>query len=148
MTTNAMKSNSAETDEMERLRGEFVPMKNPKTISHETGQDGELIGRDPRNMSVDDLTACGHKAMSPLKALRLRCLDCCGDSSAEVRMCVAVDCPAWPFRMGKNPWRAKRELSDEHLASLAAGRKKSSLLGTANEDEGAEGSSTPGNDPA
>ena len=70
-------------------------------------RDGACVGRDPRRLGADALEALGHARMSPLKALRLRCLDCCCGSPREVRLCPAVDCPAWPFRMGTNPWRAR-----------------------------------------
>lgn len=46
----------------------------------------------------------GHKKMSPLKAIRARCLDCVGHQVQEVRECPAVTCPSWPFRFGFNPW--------------------------------------------
>jgi hypothetical protein len=69
-------------------------------------QNGHDIGRDPRRMTGDELAALGHQRMGPLKALRLRCIDCSGGSANEVRLCTAMQCPAWPFRMGKNPWRA------------------------------------------
>ena len=67
-------------------------------------RDGFDVGRDPRSMSADELTQLGHTRVSPLRALRLKCLDCCNDSAQEVRLCTAVDCPSWPFRMGRNPW--------------------------------------------
>ena len=70
------------------------------------GRDGHDVGRDPRQMTQPELLALGHEPMSPLKALRLRCIDCCAGSAQEVRLCTAVECPAWPFRMDKNPWRA------------------------------------------
>ena len=35
------------------------------------------------------------------KAIRLKCLDCCADQSAEVRKCPAEHCPLWRYRMGK-----------------------------------------------
>jgi hypothetical protein len=57
-------------------------------------------------MTSDELMALGHMRMSPLKALRLRCIDCSGGSASEVRLCALVQCPAWPFRMGESPWRA------------------------------------------
>jgi len=43
----------------------------------------------------------------PLKAIRLKCLDCCGSSKA-VRFCTldgihSTKCPLWPFRFGKRP---------------------------------------------
>lgn len=35
------------------------------------------------------------------KAIRLKCIDCCGGNTAEVRKCPATNCPLWRFRMGK-----------------------------------------------
>ena len=35
------------------------------------------------------------------KAIRLKCIDCCGGNTAEVRKCPATHCPLWRFRMGK-----------------------------------------------
>ena len=37
---------------------------------------------------------------NPLRAIRLKCLDCCGNQSAEVRECPVYLCPLWPYRMG------------------------------------------------
>ena len=68
-------------------------------------RDGQGVGRDPDQMTAEELIALGHSPMSPLKALRLRCIDCCAGSSLEVRLCTAVSCPAWPFRLGNSPWR-------------------------------------------
>ena len=80
----------------------------------ELGPDALAVGSDPRWLSRAELEALGHRRMSPLQAIRLRCLDCCGGQPGEVRKCTATGCPNWPFRMGKNPWRrpaseAKRE---------------------------------------
>jgi hypothetical protein len=83
-----------------------------------------LIGRDPRSMSREDIEAVGHTAMPVLKALRARCIDCCAGSATEVRHCTAVECSAWPFRMGTNPWRA--EMSEEQR-TLAAARLAKAL---------------------
>lgn len=64
---------------------------------------------------------------SPLKAIRAKCLDCCY-SAAEVKLCVAENCPLYPFRFGKNPFRTKREMTDEQReaakARLAEARAK------------------------
>ena len=35
------------------------------------------------------------------KAIRLKCLDCCGGMPGEVRKCEVDRCPLHPFRMGK-----------------------------------------------
>ena len=86
--------------------------------------DGFEVGRDPRDVSAYDLKQLGHARVSPLKALRLKCLDCCNGSAQEVRLCTAVDCPNWPFRMGKNPWasEARREIGRSAARRLNAER--------------------------
>jgi hypothetical protein len=83
----------------------------------EPGADGFPVGRDPRSMSRAELEALGHEPMTPMEALRSHCLDCAG-SASEVRLCMALRCPSWPFRMGSSPWRPK--LSDEQLAAKRA----------------------------
>ena len=40
---------------------------------------------------------------TPLKAIRLRCLDCSGNSAAEVRDCGIPSCALYPYRLGKRP---------------------------------------------
>jgi len=46
------------------------------------------------------------KKITPVKAIRLKCLDCCCGSAHEVKLCVATQCPLYPYRFGKNPNRA------------------------------------------
>jgi len=41
------------------------------------------------------------KHPSPLKAIRLHCLDCCLNQPQEVRLCGAGSCSSQPLRMGK-----------------------------------------------
>ena len=60
------------------------------------------------------------KRISPLKAIRLKCLDCSCGSSNEVKLCPAEKCPLYPFREGHNPYIAKREYTDEQKAALTA----------------------------
>ena len=51
------------------------------------------------------------KKMTPLRAIRAKCLDCVLGSSNEVSLCPMEDsCALWPFRFGKNP---NVKLSDE-----------------------------------
>lgn len=45
------------------------------------------------------------KRVTPLRAIRLKCLDCCCQQIAEVRTCTITSCELWPFRMGHNPNR-------------------------------------------
>ena len=85
-------------------------------------------GQGPRAMSADDLQQLGHARVSPLRALRLKCLGVGKTFTLTVRLCTAVGFPSWPFRMGKNPWSgpisdARREhgrrLGPEHAANRA-----------------------------
>ena len=41
--------------------------------------------------------------MTPIKAIRAKCIDCCCGQIYEVTKCVCVDCPLYPYRMGHNP---------------------------------------------
>lgn len=41
--------------------------------------------------------------MTPIKAIRAKCLDCVAGQVVEVRLCPSSDCPLYPFRMGHNP---------------------------------------------
>ena len=78
-------------------------------------RDGYDVGRDPREISHDELRQMGHKPMSALKAMRLKCLDC-AESVGAVRRCADVACPIWPFRMGKTPW--PKPISPAQLAQV------------------------------
>lgn len=64
---------------------------------------------------------------SPVKAIRAFCLECCGDSSSEVRECVSQRCPLHAFRFGKNPY-VHREMTEEQkqaaVERLAAARER------------------------
>ena len=82
--------------------------------------DGTPQGRDPRGMSPDDLTACGVERVNRGAAIRAKCIDCMGGSPAEVRRCGDAKCALWPFRMGTDPWREKREMTDEQRAEAGA----------------------------
>lgn len=57
---------------------------------------------------------------NPVKAIRAKCLDCCVQQINEVRDCPAQDCPLWPFRLGKNPYRHKvaRSYTPEQIEEL------------------------------
>lgn len=50
------------------------------------------------------------KSLTPLKAIRLRCLDCSGYSIKEVKECACnkdagaiQECPLYPYRLGRRP---------------------------------------------
>ena len=86
---------------------------------------GRRAGRDPMDIPVATLTAAGHgprrtfavvQALGdiPLPAgireyadLRRICLDC-AETVGDVRRCSVIDCPVWPYRMGRNPHNPQR----------------------------------------
>ncbi len=101
--------------------------------------DGQKVGRDPREIAADDFSAAGIEASPVLSAIRAKCIDCSGDSRSEVAKCTAVACALWPFRMGTNPFRLKREegeLSDAQRAARAAFGERARVrrAGAANSD--------------
>ena len=55
---------------------------------------------------------------NPVKAIREKCLDCCCGSIIEIKECAVETCPIHPFRMGKNPFRQKREMSEEQKQAV------------------------------
>ena len=50
--------------------------------------------------------------MTPLRAIRKKCLECSGGVSKEVDACEHVDCPLFSYRLGKDP--------DEHAGARRA----------------------------
>jgi hypothetical protein len=54
-----------------------------------------------------ELQAMGFEPVPILKSVRAKCLDCSGGSHAEIVDCLVKNCALYPFRMGKNPWRAQ-----------------------------------------
>lgn len=50
---------------------------------------------------------------NPVKVIKEYCTDCCGGSFSEVKMCPCPNCQLYPFRLGKNPYRTKREMTEE-----------------------------------
>jgi hypothetical protein len=87
--------------------------------------DDQLAGRDPRRMTEAEFAELGHQRMSPMGVIRAKCLDCAAGSAPEVRLCVSTSCVSWPYRMGKNPFRApvsdaQREARRERAKDFAA----------------------------
>ena len=63
--------------------------------------------------TVEDVRDDLPKYRNPVKVIRAKCLDCCCGSAKEVEACPIEKCPLWRWRSGKNPFREKRELSEE-----------------------------------
>jgi len=57
--------------------------------------------------------------VTPMKAIRLKCLDCSAGSAKEVRQCPVKDCSLWPYRLGKRPETVARHERQKTAAKLA-----------------------------
>lgn len=54
-----------------------------------------------------------------LRAIKLKCLDCSTYNINEIKECPVNKCPLFPFRNGNNPFRKKKELSEEERNKLS-----------------------------
>ena len=77
----------------------------------------DKVGRDIRKMTPAEIEAAGLERQSRGDAIRKKCLDC-SLTSTEVRRCVSTSCALWPFRFGTDPFREKREMTDEQRDEL------------------------------
>jgi len=50
-----------------------------------------------------------NKKMTPLKAIKEKCLNCSGWERRSVKNCEHTDCPLYFFRFGKNPHMQRPE---------------------------------------
>jgi len=58
------------------------------------------------------------KTLTPIKAIRAKCLDCCCGSAKAVKFCTcdgkrSTACPLWPYRLGMRPATAARKAKKE-----------------------------------
>lgn len=56
--------------------------------------------------------------INPIRAIRKYCLSCVCGSAKEVELCPVAECELYAFRFGKNPYRTKREMTDEQKKAL------------------------------
>ena len=70
-----------------------------------------------KETKVEDVRDSLPKHRNPVKAIRAKCMDCTCGSAKEVELCPIVKCPVHAFRLGRNPYRTKREMSDEQKAA-------------------------------
>lgn len=57
--------------------------------------------------------------LTPMKAIRRKCIDCSGGSSNEVKLCPVKNCPLYDYRFGKDPHRKKVEYTEEQRKAMA-----------------------------
>ena len=71
----------------------------------ETARRERLSGVWPPTAAI--AAEAGHKPMSPMEAIRRKCLDCSVYQPSEVQKCACVTCALWPFRAGRHPYTKK-----------------------------------------
>lgn len=54
-------------------------------------------------MVIDECARPKGKRLTPMKAIKAKCLDCCCGSRLEVKLCPATDCMLWRYRFGRKP---------------------------------------------
>ena len=67
------------------------------------------------------------KKKRPMRAIRVKCLDCFAGSLLEVRLCPAKDCPLYEYRTGHYPkeiptyddGKAPNNMSEDHRKEAA-----------------------------
>lgn len=47
------------------------------------------------------------RAVTPLRAIRAKCIQCQGGMVKAVKACTSTDCALFAFRMEKNPYHSK-----------------------------------------
>ncbi len=55
-------------------------------------------------------------SMTPIQAIRKKCLNCSNGQYVEVRNCPANDCSLWEYRLGKRPPKINSKTKTHKLA--------------------------------
>ena len=89
-------------------------------LSHkEIGVGPFFILKKQTKRGVRNLIQENQEKKSPIKAIREKCIDCCGGSVYEVKLCPVTKCALHPFRFGKNPFCHRHvELTDEQRKAI------------------------------
>jgi hypothetical protein len=51
---------------------------------------------------------------TPIKAIRKKCLDCTCGQVLEIRECPVIECPLYPYRMGRRPDKATTDTLERY----------------------------------
>jgi hypothetical protein len=67
------------------------------------------------------------KRMTPLKAIRVKCVGCMAGNLAEIRRCNIPECSLYQFRFGKNPGLKGKRGNGQALKKYRLSRKNSCI---------------------
>lgn len=62
------------------------------------------------------------RVLTPIKAIRAKCMDCSNNQFKEIRFCPIDDCPLYPYRMGRRPKRVGTKSEDSVSCSKLPSR--------------------------
>ncbi len=70
-----------------------------------------IIHREIELKNLNEIQAIiqANSELTPIEAIRAKCLDCTCGSSKEVRLCQVPKCPLWPYRLGVRPATIRKE---------------------------------------
>ena len=92
----------ADTQSQAIERRNVFNMSNTSTQAKYNGDGACEMAESRREAILEGLP-------SPLRAIRLHCLECCAGNPSEVRLCPSSMCHLWPCRFGKRPETAQRQ---------------------------------------
>lgn len=61
------------------------------------------------------------KVLTPIKAIRAKCMDCTCYQPKEIRECRIITCALWPYRMGRRPSEHDRQVYERQEVGTCAG---------------------------
>ena len=70
------------------------------------------------------------KNLTPMKAIRKKCLDCCCYQPKEVTLCTVTNCLLYAFRTGHRPKRDNYTNAESYIEKTHVQRQKTKKKGT------------------
>lgn len=70
------------------------------------------------------------RKLTPMRAIRKKCLDCCAYQPREVRLCTAVNCPLYSYRLGHKPSKDNNPINESNTekdVATAAEKENASI---------------------
>lgn len=111
---------------MNEIQSSIFEKQDTEESFYDDESEDDVILSEEANIEEDssEIEETSIHRKNPVKAIRRKCLDCCGGSSHEVSLCPIPSCPIFPFRFGKNPFRTKREMSEAQRQEAAERLRK------------------------
>ncbi len=96
--------------------------ENKNTVSIEDEIFEDSVSALENEINVENDSVEDPNFLTPMKAIRAKCLDCCCGQYGEVKNCTCTNCPLYNFRLGKNPNRKNTRIMSEEQKQALKGR--------------------------